>query len=266
MSASYTRPYSHNFHPSYYEPSAPSFENLNPYSGNHKPLYPSLTRAEPKQPDLNDDCCICLEKFKNKPEGDKSQFTVLSRTSCHHFFHKFCLNQHLERGMNTNCPLCRNPVDSSRVAHIKVKPISSKTAERKKPSHEDLSTVKPVVTSGLRTVGAVGLNLLKSAYGFFTPSNEELQKTLTLKTNTLFENWKKTVKNSEAYMQKAQEELSILFATINSLPSSNVNYSNRAIQRIEKGIQSFEKEFEKKKIELKHIIEEESKNLSEIIV
>ncbi|KAL5750230.1 hypothetical protein ACOSP7_024833 [Xanthoceras sorbifolium] len=50
---------------------------------------------------IDTECCICLDEFKN---GD--QCRVGSR--CKHVFHKYCIDQWLQR--KRRCPLCRDRV------------------------------------------------------------------------------------------------------------------------------------------------------------
>jgi hypothetical protein len=50
--------------------------------------------------DLNndDECCICMEKLKNKED--------IVKTPCNHLFHKLCLKQWINDSKN-DCPICR---------------------------------------------------------------------------------------------------------------------------------------------------------------
>ena len=49
---------------------------------------------------LNDSCCICLEKFKENEQ--------LKKLKCNHVFHKNCMiNWFIEK---MECPICRNNI------------------------------------------------------------------------------------------------------------------------------------------------------------
>lgn len=57
-----------------------------------------------KNMDLNNDCCICLEKL-NELDLEKGNNIIL-KTVCNHTFHKKCIKHNSIQ----NCPLCREPL------------------------------------------------------------------------------------------------------------------------------------------------------------
>ena len=61
---------------------------------------------------FNNKCPICLEEFKF---SDKLIFT-----SCYHVFHKYCIDESIEKGNNT-CPKCRFSMEHSGFMNIELK-------------------------------------------------------------------------------------------------------------------------------------------------
>lgn len=79
--------------------------------------YPNLNQPAASAPGW-EDCSICLENCGENPEGNASYAKVVAKTECNHFFHDFCLNRHLNNGMNQNCPNCRHDLSDRNITRF----------------------------------------------------------------------------------------------------------------------------------------------------
>lgn len=284
----YPKEYMPSAPPLYPEPSAPPLEprDLYPYpSPFPKPLAPSAPPKKDVQPQLDEDCSICLEKLRNRPDGDSRQITVLSKTDCKHphFFHKFCLDEFLEKGTNSNCPLCRHTILRSKVTAINVNPTPAPSApippSTTEPKEETslmmlaaqkigeagivvLSGVAALTFASLKLGGTAALSLLKFGFNSATSASVQTQNILEKRSISLFVKWEKMTKDFEAAIQTNKDNLATLLATFNSLPSSQHRYSEAALQRIERSTKVFEEKLKDIQNNFKQVLEEEKRKIS----
>jgi hypothetical protein len=243
-------------------------------------LYPSLAPSKPEEPELDDECAICLEQFKTKPPGDTHQFTSLSKTECNHFFHEFCLAQHLAKGMNKNCPLCRYKIEISKIIKISVNGSNSRQNPSMSPPavNSQSQSHSEFATSGLKNASAIGSVMLSSLSGLALVSLKwggrtawrlarsafnsgvtfssmtQNQNLVERHTYNIFTRWKKVEKDAQAAMQANKEELSVLLATMNSLPVSQCRYSEESLQRIERNAKLFDEKIKELHSNFKHML------------
>lgn len=71
-------------------------------------LHASYLPSAPPVDEEEKGCPICYDPFDSD--------TVA--TKCHHLFHDGCLKQHLNHGVNTNCPICRTPLSERDITHL----------------------------------------------------------------------------------------------------------------------------------------------------
>lgn len=121
----YSQPYGNGAYPHMYEepsappaspfPSPPPQYSPPPYS---PPLYAGASAPSAAVAPDWEDCAICLENCGDHPDGDASKARVIAKTACNHYFHNFCLQRHLNNGMNQNCPMCRAPLSDRNITKI----------------------------------------------------------------------------------------------------------------------------------------------------
>lgn len=100
-------------------------------------------RSTATTPPLDDECCICLDAFRNKVEADGRSFRMIAKTECNHFFHDFCLTEHLQHGMNKNCPLCRSSVDPKKVSKVNLDWDSQAELQAQQRAQQQAQQQKP---------------------------------------------------------------------------------------------------------------------------
>ncbi|MBA3815147.1 MAG: hypothetical protein H0X29_01230 [Parachlamydiaceae bacterium] len=99
-----------------------------------------------QKPNLQDDCCFCLDTLENLPEKGRSQGLVLAGTDCGHFFHEFCLKDFLEskNAPNKDCPTCRANIKDYNIVSIEVSSLPVQApAEAPKAKPVAPSTIAP---------------------------------------------------------------------------------------------------------------------------
>lgn len=261
-----------DLHPDYNRPSAPPEESR---------LYPELEN-ETLEPDFGDDCSICLDTLRTHPEGDHRAVTVLSKTECNHFFHEFCLNEHLEKGVNSDCPLCRHTIERSKIT--KVNPDRTQAVPPASPAAVHLNDDSSLMRVALQKTGAVGvfvlegaasltltsvswglsaaLNVLKSGFTSLTaPSIRGIQN-MEDRIVKLFKDWDKMVKDFNSSLQSEKEKFSTVLALINSLPVSHHSQAKSALQRVERAKEVFEKSIIKLQKDLELVLKYEEGKIS----
>lgn len=118
----------------------------NPFAGAvAPPMSPQATASAPGW----EDCSICLENCGDHPEGDRTKAKVIAKTDCNHYFHNFCLQKHLNSGVNKDCPLCRNHLADRNITKMNLDPANPATDVR----------ILPVEDNGV-TAGSVAYGLL----------------------------------------------------------------------------------------------------------
>jgi Ring finger domain len=260
-------------------------------------IYPTTSQPLvelPKGLHLNDDCPICLDPFKAKAPDDHRTYREIAKTQCNHFFHQFCLQEHLTHGANTLCPICRGPaleysvIDldpaiKQEVLNRNKPPVQPKPhfpvqpqpeANVRKPNEEnlgeDIAQVGGALLYGLGSLAygiaklggsvlyhtaAAGANAVASSFIETTQQfDERVQK--------LYNKWAKTGTDLEAVMCKNREEVSLILSTIRSLPESSRYKARASVDKIEAAIATFETNLRDTQNNLKQIINEEKRNLS----
>lgn len=83
------------------------------YQNYYQPQYqhPLPNNYAPSAPPMEEeaDCPICLDPLDSD--------TVV--TKCNHLFHNECLKQHINHGVNKNCPMCRSPLSEREITPIR---------------------------------------------------------------------------------------------------------------------------------------------------
>lgn len=65
-----------------------------------------------------EECSVCLCDLKGHPSENEALVKLVAQTDCHHFFHYFCLNEHLNLAQHKECPLCRHPLEDKNIIAI----------------------------------------------------------------------------------------------------------------------------------------------------
>lgn len=263
MTSIYSR---NSYVPHYFpEPSAPYLDE----DDDIQPSAPPMEEEFPQRAiDLDEDCSICLEGFRSNPEGDSRSVTVLSKTECNHFFHEFCLSKHLQSGMNKNCPYCRhslagaNKVTTINLSNPAVSPFSQTDQT---PSYFLIGVmaiakeVSSAVAETLKFLGTLAFNTAKWGISTAVKAVSVNPKALSDKVVNFFKNWEKNQKDFDATMQTTKEELSVLLATVNSLPASRSTQSS--INRIERKTAVFEQKIKELQKDFRDYIRSELRAL-----
>ncbi len=318
--------------------------NTNYSTGYQPPLVPiyrpmpsqgSSSNHQVKKPttrslNLDDECSICSDTFRNKVEEDSRPFRMIADTECNHFFHDFCLNEWLKQAKNHDCPECRHVIIRDKTKKINLdyveprqnsqtyvqpqqttNPVASTladddygVADEEAPEEDDAATIMykaasaaSDVLSGVGSIfkwtGNAAMDLLKAGAdniakanaaqkareeqvardnadlrreeGFIVArANAELKRAEGTKVASVLKNWERVSKDVKKTLISNNEAVSVLLATVNSIPASKTNATLSAVERIERNIKIYEgnmKEIHKQFIAL---LSAETKHLSSI--
>lgn len=248
-------------------------------------------------PNLSDECPICMDAFSQRVEGDRKTYRQIAKTDCNHFFHQFCLQEHLDHGVNTNCPICRGPAleykiidldpgikdaaekaQRNQAAQPKPQPRPQPSApqvQNNQPQEEidlvaDMAGFTGALLGGLGALAwgtakvggsllyhaaAAGANALSSA---FTESPQQFDE----RVQKLYRKWTQLSSNFESVMLRNKEDLSVILATIRSMPESSRYRARPSVDRIEAAIEYFDRLLADNQKQLRQLMIEEQKNLS----
>lgn len=254
------------------------------YSHSTPPDVPSLN--------LNDECAICLEQFGFRVPDDKRTYREIAKTKCNHFFHQFCLEQHLQHGANTQCPLCRKDAIEYKIIDLdpsikrEVLKKQAQTQANANQSHhvnqtqdnkkEEIDLAEDMLNAGgaflyglgslafsaAKIGGSVLYNVAASGANAIASSLVETQQQFEERVQNLFRKWKKTTSDLEGAMSRNKEDVSLILSTLRSLPESSYYKTRASADRVEAAFDSFERNLIDNQNRLKQILSEEKKNLS----
>ena len=253
-------------------------------------------QVKPSTPPLDDECCICLDAFRNKVESDGRSFRMIAKTDCNHFFHDFCLTEHLQHGMNKNCPLCRAPVNNVTKVNLDYvqpqqnsNPVAPSHVDYEESDSEDSDDINPLydvassvasttinlgvgILSGLGAIalgslqlgGALAVGLVKAGAVSLTRTHEDLKKAEGTKVASLYNNWNRVSKDVEKIMQTNNEEIAVLLSTVNSIPANRTYATQSSVERIERQTKIFEDKIKELQRNFNQFITEEKGLLSRV--
>lgn len=225
------------------------------------PPPPSVNTSH-ASPDLNEFCSICYENFGAKIDNKPR---VLAKTKCNHFFHQFCLQQHLDHGANTLCPLCRR----SAVEYSMIN-LDRQQNEQTQTTIDIADEMLNAGGSALRALGSLAFDASKlGAALLYTGATtgaraiasafEVTRQQIEEKSQKLFNEFIKVKSKFEVDMNIVKQEYSLLLTTIRSLPESHRNKAYESLKRLELAFETFEDNLKDNKRSFKEVLESEKR-------
>lgn len=230
---------------SYPVPSAPPYYYANQQNYTYQPRPATRPTAHSTTKlDLMDNCSICSDQLKEKPEGDTNSTVVLNETQCHHFFHEFCLKTHLqyarERG-NQDCPLCRSQVNLKNVKIIPVEmnPVTPST----EPKPQETNRLGQITTLGRNVLYGVAQGVYRGGSAIVTAVTAESAATIKnrqiLVEHLIVElhlKWKAMPQKFQAQ----KESIDLALTSVRSLISTHSKEALNAVRKLETYTKTFE--------------------------
>lgn len=233
-------------------------------------------------PNLSDECPICYDDFRTHATGDQRSYRQLAKTECNHFFHQFCLNQHLTHGMNTSCPMCRKTavtyttinLDPAPQQQPPKPPIAQPQAPNVDQNNEqgwEFPVEEAVGLGGdiLCGLGALALGTLRVAGSILyhgvnaiASSLSESKQQFDQRVQKFFQKYEKAQINFQTLLRGNHENIAMLTATVKSIPEDKLYKAQSSFDRIEAAYADFERSLLDNQNRLKAVISEELKELA----
>lgn len=192
--------------------------------------------------DINDDCTICWNALKDRPDGDLNTTTVISKTKCNHFFHQFCLDNWLQKSAHKDCPNCRGSVNKREITTI---PVSLAPVLPTQPRPANTANAAPQPNEGQGTLAwvangtaNVGMSLWRGIYNIF--ENAETIQRRKDETESRMVVLKLKWDKMPVLFNKQKEEIYSALATVRSLIANNSKDALKAVKKIEAYTKTFD--------------------------
>lgn len=222
---------------------------------------------------LNDECPICLEQLGFRAPDDTRTYRELAKTDCNHFFHQFCLEQHLRHGMNTLCPICRgNAIQYKRINldSQNQSQVQTNQAQNNQPEVIDIGedllnvgeTILGLAFAAAKTGASLLYNVASAGATAIANSLVETPQQFEERIQNVFRKWTKTTTDLEKDINKNKEEISLILTTARSMPEVSRYRAREAVDKLKEALDTFEWNLLENQTRLRQVLNEEKRNLS----
>lgn len=232
-------------------------------------------------PNLSDECPICYDDFRTQATGDQRTYRQLAKTECNHFFHQFCLNQHLTHGMNTSCPMCRKTAVTYTTINLDPAPqqppkppVAQPQASNVDQNNEQgwefpvgeaiglggslLYGLGLLALGTARVAGSILYHGVSAVASALTESKQQFDQ----RVQNFFQKYEKAQINFQTILRGNHEGIAMITATVKSMPEDKLNKAQSSFDRIEAAYAEFEKSLLDHQKRLNAVIQEELKELA----